>query len=192
MNGRYLVCTNNVLETRTCNEVHKPPAHGRNKLKLKAVPNPSLPPELEANTLSLLQVDGARPAAPRPAGRGITLGRHNCIIMAPQLHAILRPLIEMRLGGHRAAHPLLLSHRPELLERPGALNRRLVDPRARKYFVLAFLRREVALGRPRLVGCQVGVGFDDVVLDQGVACPAVDGEIPRTGGIVRTGVFDGS
>ena len=97
----------------------------------------------------------------------------------------------MRLGGHRPAYPLLLPHRPELLERPGALNRRLVDPCAGEHLVLAFLRGEVALGRPRLVGCQVGVGFDDVVLDQGVARPAVDGKVSGAGGVVRTGVFDG-
>ena len=98
----------------------------------------------------------------------------------------------MRLGGHRPAYPLLLSHRPELLERPGALNRRLVDPCAREHLVLAFLGGEVALGRPRLVGCQVGVGFDDVVLDQGVARPAVDGEVSWAGGVIRAGVFDGT
>ena len=36
------------------------------------------------------------------------------------------------------------------------------------------------------------MGFDDVVLDQGVARPAVDGKVSGAGGVVRTGVLDDS
>jgi hypothetical protein len=77
------------------------------------------------------------------------------------------------------------------LERPGALDRRFIDPRAGEHFVLPFLRGEVALGRPRLVGRQVGMRLDDVVFDQGVAGPAVDAEVAGPRGVVTSGVLDG-
>lgn len=34
--------------------------------------------------------------------------------------------------------------------------------------------------------------FDDVVFDQWVACPAVDGEVAGAGGVVGAGVGDGA
>jgi hypothetical protein len=88
------------------------------------------------------------------------------------------------------ADTLLLADGPVLLEGPGALDRRLVDAGAREDFVRATVRRKLALGRPRLVGREVGVRLDDVVLDQRVSGPAVDGEVPWAGGVVCAAVFD--
>lgn len=81
----------------------------------------------------------------------------------------------MLLGADGTADTLLLAHRPVLFKSPGALDGRFVDARASEDLVLALLKREVALGRPRLVGGQVGVRFNDVVLDQRIASPAVNG-----------------
>lgn len=120
----------------------------------------------------------------------VSLGRHDDIVMVAQLHAQLGPLLEVPLGSDGAADPLLLAQRPELLEGPGALDGRLVDTPASEDLVLALLEREVALGLPRLVGSEVGVGLDDVVLDQRVAGPPVDSKVARPSGVVFARVRD--
>lgn len=112
--------------------------------------------------------------------------------MPSQPHPPLRPLIKMPLRRHRPTNALLFAHRPVLLERARALDRGLVYACAGKHLVLALVEGEGALGGPRLVGGQVGVRLDDVVLDQGVARPAVDGEVAGAGGVVSACVFDAS
>ena len=95
----------------------------------------------------------------------------------------------MRLRGNGAAYALLLSDGPVLLEGSGALDRGFVDARAREHLVVTLLRAKVTLRGPRLVGGQVGVRLDDVVLDQRVSCPAVDSEVSRPRGVVGPAIF---
>jgi hypothetical protein len=93
--------------------------------------------------------------------------------------------------GDGPADTLLLADRPELGKGPGALDGGLVDAGRLEYFVRTLIDRELALGLPWLVGGQVGVGLNDVVLDQRVPGPAVDGKVARAGGVVCAGEFDG-
>jgi hypothetical protein len=139
-----------------------------------------------------LNRDASRPAAARPAGLGIPLNRHHDIVVASQSHIPLRPLIEMRLGRYRSSDPLLGPHRPILLKGPRPLDRRLVHARALEYLKGALVGGEVALGGPRLVGREVAVRVEDVVLDQGVARPAVHAEVARACGVVGASVLDGA
>jgi hypothetical protein len=148
------------------------------------------PPDQNPNTHSL-KSEARRSTAPRAPVSRVSLHSHNHIIMPAQLHPQLGPLIKVLLRRHSAPNPLLLADRPVLLERACALDRRLVDACAGEDLVRALVKREVALGRPRLVGRQVGVRLDDVVLDQRVARPAVDGQVAGPGGVVGAGVFDG-
>jgi len=94
------------------------------------------------------------------------------------------------LGRDGAAHPLLSPHRPILLEGARPLDRRLVDARGLVYLEGALIDGEVSFGGPGLVGREVGVGLEDVVFDQGVAGPAVDGEVAGARCVVGSGVFD--
>jgi hypothetical protein len=92
--------------------------------------------------------------------------------------------------GHGAAGALLPPDGPELLECGGAHDGRLVDARGRVDVVRAAVRRDVALERPRLVRREVRVVLDDVVLDQRVRRPAVDGQVARARGVVGAGERD--
>lgn len=112
--------------------------------------------------------------------------------MAAQPHTQLCPLIEVPLSCDGSSDALFLADGPVLLECPGSFDRRLVDACASEDLVLAFLRGEGALRRPRLVGCQVGVRLDDVVLDERVASPAVDSKVSGASGVIGTGVLDSS
>lgn len=112
--------------------------------------------------------------------------------MPPQVQPQLLPLLEVSAGGNGAADPLLGADGPVLLEGGGADDGGLVDAGAGEDLVRALLEREVALGRPRLVGQQLPVRVHDVVLDQRVARPPVHGQVAGPVGRVGAFVFDGS
>ena len=114
------------------------------------------PPNENPNTHSL-KSEARRSTASRPPVSRVPLHSHDHIIMPAQLHPQLGPLIKVLLRRHSASNPLVLADRPVLLERACALDRRLVDACAGEDLVRALVKREVALGRPRLVGRQVGV-----------------------------------
>jgi hypothetical protein len=117
--------------------------------------------------------------------------RQNLIVMAPQLLSKLTPRIKMRLDINRAAHTLLLPNAPELLESRRAINTRLVGARGLKDIVGAAVGGDGALflsSRSRVVGA---VGLDNVVLDQGVARPAVERDVAVDGpGVPSAAVGD--
>lgn len=94
----------------------------------------------------------------------------------------------MLLRRDCTADPLLCPHRPELRERSCTFNRRLVDALASEELVRAFSESEVAFGRPGFPRREDVVGFDDVVLYQGIACPTIEREIPRPFGVIGTRV----
>lgn len=85
--------------------------------------------------------------------------------MVAEVHVVLFPLVEVLLRGDGAPNPLFGAHRPVLHESPRALDGRLVD-------ALTGVDGEgpltvdgkVAFLGPRLVGCQLGVAVEDVVL----------------------------
>lgn len=88
--------------------------------------------------------------------------------MVAEIHVVLFPLVEVLLCGDGAPNPFFGAHRPVLHEGPGALDRRLVD-------ALTDVDSEgplavdgkVALLGPRLVGRQLGIAVENVVLCSG-------------------------
>jgi len=93
-------------------------------------------------------------------------------------------------GGDGSADALRGADGPVLLEGPGALDGGLVGACAHVDVVCSSVTSDGAL----LLGAGGGVvgaeGFDDVILDERVGGPAVDGEITVAVGIVGAGVVD--
>ena len=110
--------------------------------------------------------------------------------MPPERHPKILPLVKVIPGRYRAADPLFGPHRPVLLERSSALNGRLLVARALKDLVGPIVGGKVALGRPGLVGRELAVRLDDVVLDERVLRPAVDGEVAGARRLVSAAVSD--
>lgn len=94
--------------------------------------------------------------------------------MIAQPHPQLRPFLKVLGRGDGASDALLLADGPVLLKGSRTLDRGLLDTSAGEHFIGPFVKCEVSLGRPRLVGGEVGVSLDDVVFDEGVPCPTVD------------------
>ena len=85
--------------------------------------------------------------------------------MVAEVHVVLLPLVEVLLCADGAADPLLRPHRPVLHKRASSLDGRLVDTLAGVDGERSLaVDGEVALLRPRLVGCQLSVAVEDVVL----------------------------
>jgi hypothetical protein len=107
-------------------------------------------------------------------------------------HAGVGPGVEVRLHVDGAASSLLLTNGPELLEVAGALDGRGVPALADGDVIGAAVGVDGALAlgaRGRVVGAEV---LDNVVLDQWVGGPAVDGEVRVAVGVVLAGVGDGA
>lgn len=127
----------------------------------------------------------------RTSARLVALDGDDLIIVRSKRLTIFRPGIKMRLNVDRATNTLLLPHRLELLERRCSIDRRLVGPCRLKNDVRAAVSSDGTLflsSRARVVRA---VGLDDVVLDQVVTGPAVQGNVGvDTGGVPGTGVGD--
>lgn len=140
----------------------------------------------------LVQVDGRRPAAPLPRrGVRVPLRREDHVVVLTELHAEAAPRAVVVPRGDGPADALLRPYAPELLEGRRADDGGLVHPGALVDGVGAPVGGEVALLGPGLVGRELAVGVDDVVLDQGVPGPAVQGEVARAVGLVRSLIVDG-
>lgn len=98
----------------------------------------------------------------------------------------------MSLHVDATAGALVLTNRPVLLKGPGAINGWLVGTGGLSDLVRRSVSSDgtLVLGlRGWIVGAKV---FDDVVLDQRVASPAVDGKVRVAVGVVLTRVGDGA
>lgn len=112
--------------------------------------------------------------------------------MGAELHALSSPCIEVGLHVDRAGAALVCADGPVLVEGLGAIDGGLVDALGLRDLVGGAVGGYGALDgglRGGVVGAEV---LDDVVFDQGVAGPAVDGEVGVTAGVVGTGVGDGA
>ena len=123
--------------------------------------------------------------------RLIPLTRHNLVIMArPQPHPRIRPRLEMRPDVHTAPRPLTPPYAPELLERLRSVDRRRIGAGALENIVHGPVDGDGPLvrgARGGVVGPEV---LDDVVFDERVARPAVDGEVGVAVVLVAAGVLD--
>ena len=126
----------------------------------------------------------------RTAGGEVTLSSHNLVVVLTELEALGRPGIEVGLHIDRTAGALVLTNRPVLLKGRGAINGRLVGTSSLSNLVRRAVRGDSALvlgvGR-RVVGTEV---LNDVVLDERVAGPAIDGKVRVAVGAVGTRVGD--
>lgn len=97
--------------------------------------------------------------------------------MSTQVHSQLSPSIEVVGGGNSSANSLVLADGPVLSEGSGSLNGSSIGTGSRVDIVNGSVRGDGALVCASTAGVVVAVGLDDVVLDQGVSGPAIDGEI---------------
>lgn len=112
--------------------------------------------------------------------------------MGAQAHTLGRPRIEVRLHIDAAGGPLLLANAPVLLKGASAINGRLVSAGGDSNVVGAAIGVDGALALGvggRVVRAEV---LDDVVLDEGVAGPAVHGEVAVALGREGAAVIDGA
>lgn len=104
----------------------------------------------------------------------------------------IRPRIKVASSVHSTAAALVVADRPVLLKRLRAIDARLIVPPALSQLVRRAVAGDFAQNRGArrwVVGTEV---FDYVVLHEGVAHPAVDGEVGVAVGLVCTGVANGS
>jgi hypothetical protein len=109
-----------------------------------------------------------------------------------KLQALGGPSIEVSLHVDRSAGALVLTNRPVLLKGRGAIDRRLVGTGSLRNLVVAAVNvdRTLVLGvGRRVVGTKV---LNDIVLDERVAGPAVDGKVRVAVGAVVARVGDGT
>lgn len=112
--------------------------------------------------------------------------------MGTKLHALGSPSIKVSLHVDGAAAALVGAHRPVLVEGLGAVDGGLVDALGLGDLVRRAVGGDGALDgglRGGVVGAEV---LDDVVFDQWVAGPAVNGKVGVAVGVVRAGVGDGA
>lgn len=141
---------------------------------------------------SLLHRNAGRPTATRATICRISLGSQDHVVVVPQPHAVLCPLLKVPRCGNSPPNALLLAYRPVLLESPRPFYGRLVHAGACEDLVRSLLEGEITLGCPRFVRGEVGVSFDDVVFNEGVSGPAVDGEVAGASGIVCSAISNRS
>lgn len=128
----------------------------------------------------------------RAATGEVTLGSNNLVVVCSKLHSLSSPGIEVGLHVDGTGAALVCTDGPVLVEGLSAIDGGLVNTLGLRDLV----RRAVGghgalnggLGRG-VVGAEV---LDDVVLNQRVASPAVNGEVRVAGRTVGTGVCDGA
>jgi hypothetical protein len=138
-----------------------------------------------SHSLSLGDSDGSRTRAE------VALNGHDLVVVRTETHALGRPGIKMCLDVDRSAGTLLLANGPELLEGARALDGWGVVALRYSDLVRAAVNGDRALDlglRRRIVGAKV---LNDVILDEGVACPAVHSEVGVAIWLVGTRVVDG-
>lgn len=138
--------------------------------------------------IRLSAVDGDLSAA----GGEVALGGDDLVVVLTELHALGSPGVEVGLHVDGAGAALVLADGPVLVEGLGAVDGGLVDTLGLGDLVGRAVGSDAALDgslRGWVVGAEV---LNDVVLDERVAGPAVDGEVGVAVGLVATGVGDGA
>ena len=96
------------------------------------------------------------------------------------------------LHGDRAADTLLSTNGPVLLESASTVDGRLVGAGRDIEVVGTAVSVDTALVLGPVARVVGAIRFDDIVLDERVAGPAVDGEVPVATGVEGTAVVDGT
>lgn len=115
---------------------------------------------------------------------------HDLVVQCAEVHARLRPGIEVVLHGNRTARPGALADRDVLVEGGGAQNGRLVDLLVLPDIIGATVTRHSALV---CTGSLVSVvNLHDIVFHERVGAPAVHGKDTNTRGREGAAVGDGA
>jgi hypothetical protein len=122
----------------------------------------------------------------------VALSGNNLVVVLTELHALGGPGVEVSLHVDASTSALVLADRPVLLEGLGAVNGRSVGPGGLGNLVGGTVggdgALDLSLGRG-VVGSEV---LNDVVLDERVAGPSVNGEVGVAVVLVRSRVGDGA
>lgn len=98
-------------------------------------------------------------------------------MLSAQVHAGRSPCVEVSSGVHASGGAVFLADGPELLEGRRAINGGLVGAGRLEDVVGAAVSSDRALKGSGGRGVEGAVALDNVVLDQGAAGPAIDGEV---------------
>ncbi|KAI6754144.1 hypothetical protein HG530_013320 [Fusarium avenaceum] len=128
----------------------------------------------------------------RRAAAEVTLGSDNLVVVGTELHAGLRPGIEVGADIDAALGAVLLADGPVLLEGLGAVDRGGVGASGLEDLVGAAVNLNGSLALSAAGGVVGAECLNDVVLDERALGPAVDGEVAVTVGGVLSGEADGS
>jgi len=120
----------------------------------------------------------------------VSLSSDDLVVVGTQVHALAGPGIEVSLHVNRAGRALVLTNRPVLLKGLGAINGWLVGAGRLGDLVGRTVGRHGALVLGLGRGVVSSKVLNDVVLDERVAGPAVDGKVGVAVGVVGTGVGD--
>lgn len=121
----------------------------------------------------------------------VSLSGHNLVVVAAELETGLSPSVEVGLNIDGSANTMVGADGPELVEGSGSLDGWLLDTGG----LVDVVGAAVGLDGAELVsagGWVVGAeAVDDVVFDQGVLGPAVDGEVAVPLGLPGAAVGNG-
>ena len=111
----------------------------------------------------------------RGSGAVVTLGRDDLIVMRSQCHSKGSPCLKVSTDIDGSARAVTGTNGPVLLEGRRSLNGRLIGAGRLEDLVGAAVHSDGTLRACGRRGIVVTEAFDDVVLNQGVLGPAVDG-----------------
>lgn len=134
---------------------------------------------------NLLDCDRRRSAAL------VSLRSKNHVVVGTQGQTSFSPGVEVVLDGDAAADTVVLADGPVLVEGRGALNRRRVHTSGLVNLVGAAVALDAADLGGAAGGVVVAVTLDNVVLDERVLGPAVEGEVAVAAGVEVAAVGDG-
>ena len=110
----------------------------------------------------------------------VTLSGDNLVVVSTELHAKLGPSVEVVGSGDGTRRTLVLADAPVLVEGSGTRNGGLVGANTLVDIVRGTVGGDGAHVLETAAGVVGAVGLEDVVLDEGVLAPAVDGEVRVT------------
>ena len=121
----------------------------------------------------------------------VALDGEDLVVVGTEVQAVVAPSIDVVLERDSTAGALVLTDAPVLVKRLGAVDRWRVVARAHVDVVRAAVRLEVALVLRLRARVECAERLEDVVLDERVGAPAVDGQVRVAARVVRAGEVDG-
>ena len=122
----------------------------------------------------------------------VTLSGEDLVVVGTELHAVLLPSLEVSTDIDATGGSVILADGPVLLKGLSAVDRGGVGTGLGEDVVGAAVNLDGALLLSTSGGVVVTELLDDVVLDQRVLGPSVDGEVAVAVGLVLSLVRDGS